>query len=152
MDVAEGRGGLARFRRAGVATAGVRWLRAAARCSARSHEPADGAGSSDTFSRAESMLGTVDRSAAVRGHEPEQGSGVLFGRPDGGTHRVAHESSRTARAGPHLLLLLQERSEERRVGKECRSRLSPYHYKKKEMHVTHKWRSTTLWHGCDVIL
>src|SRR5690554_7925412 len=27
---------------------------------------------------------------------------------------------------------LEQRSEERRVGKECRSRWSPYHYKKKE--------------------
>src|SRR5438552_5278393 len=42
----------------------------------------------------------------------EQGSGVLLGRADGGTHRIAHQSSRTARAGPHLLFLLQERSEE----------------------------------------
>src|SRR3989454_11939104 len=29
--------------------------------------------------------------------------------------------------GQELLILLEERSEERRVGKECRSRWSPYH-------------------------
>src|SRR3712207_9068028 len=29
-----------------------------------------------------------------------------------------------------------ERSEERRVGKECRSRWSPYHLKKKQIHLT----------------
>src|SRR5690554_8125149 len=32
---------------------------------------------------------------------------------------------------PHPIGLNQSRSEERRVGKECRSRWSPYHYKKK---------------------
>src|SRR3712207_9099181 len=30
------------------------------------------------------------------------------------------------------------RSEERRVGKECRSRWSPYHYKKKKINLNHK--------------
>src|SRR5437016_13633730 len=30
-----------------------------------------------------------------------------------------------------------ERSEERRVGKECRSRWSPYHDKKKDVHIGH---------------
>ena len=29
-------------------------------------------------------------------------------------------------------VLIAERSEERRVGEECRSRWSPYHYKKKK--------------------
>src|SRR5256885_12998056 len=33
---------------------------------------------------------------------------------------------------------LVQRSEERRVGKECRSRWSPYHYKKKRRPVTRK--------------
>ena len=32
-----------------------------------------------------------------------------------------------ADADPHPRLLLEGRSEERRVGKECRSRWSPYH-------------------------
>src|SRR6516164_6666784 len=34
-------------------------------------------------------------------------------------------------------LLCESRSEERRVGKECRSRWSPYHYKKKITHPKH---------------
>src|SRR5256885_16850480 len=33
---------------------------------------------------------------------------------------------------PELLRAVRRRSEERRVGKECRSRWSPYHYKKKD--------------------
>src|SRR3712207_9304768 len=41
---------------------------------------------------------------------------------------------------PHRLLKtleeLKSRSEERRVGKECRSRWSPYHYKKKSSRTT----------------
>src|SRR5258708_40210821 len=36
----------------------------------------------------------------------------------------------------------QDRSEERRVGKECRSRWSPYHYKKKQMQKQHRESST----------
>src|SRR5215208_7436243 len=36
------------------------------------------------------------------------------------------------------------RSEERRVGKECRSRWSPYHYKKKKNTPESHTRSTTL--------
>src|SRR5690606_41624989 len=31
------------------------------------------------------------------------------------------------------------RSEERRVGKECRSRWSPYHQNKKGSNITHRW-------------
>src|SRR4030043_1088588 len=38
-------------------------------------------------------------------------------------NNISHSPSRPARA-------LRRRSEERRVGKECRSRGSPYHYKK----------------------
>ena len=37
------------------------------------------------------------------------------------------ENIETLRMSPHLELLKAERSEERRVGKECRSRWSPYH-------------------------
>src|SRR5215203_992724 len=38
---------------------------------------------------------------------------------------------RQCRAG-QMMMAWSERSEERRVGKECRSRWSPYHYKKKK--------------------
>ena len=37
------------------------------------------------------------------------------------------QSARTAAARPDTTLLIPTRSEERRVGKECRSRWSPYH-------------------------
>src|SRR5713101_9207294 len=41
----------------------------------------------------------------------------------------------TTRMPPQLLSCWHRRSEERRVGKECRSRWSPYHSKKKKMLV-----------------
>src|SRR3712207_8130524 len=50
-----------------------------------------------------------------------RGEGGFFRR------RCADEARRTARRGRKLL----RRSEERRVGKECRSRWWPYHLKKK---------------------
>src|SRR5947208_16659508 len=37
------------------------------------------------------------------------------------------------------------RSEERRVGKECRSRWSPYHYKKKKQHVDARCEGRVDW-------
>src|SRR4029434_6265286 len=37
---------------------------------------------------------------------------------------------------PQHIYIQTTRSEERRVGKECRSRWSPYHYKKKHKHTT----------------
>src|SRR5215813_14969715 len=51
--------------------------------------------------------------------------------PQRSTRAVSLESgSRSGRASTAVPLRLP-RSEERRVGKECRSRWSPYHYKKK---------------------
>src|SRR3989475_5291176 len=56
--------------------------------------------------------------------------------PDGTTrharrpiHRAAPTSPacNTGDAGPRELIAIRRRSEERRVGKECRSRWSPYH-------------------------
>src|SRR5256884_9936362 len=52
-------------------------------------------------------------------------SAALFKRPT----KVFQD---TLAAGGEGLRLLQIRSEERRVGKECRSRRSPYHSKKKD--------------------
>ena len=43
---------------------------------------------------------------------------LCYGRPDGKVVRIS---------ATELLKLRQSRSEERRVGKECRSRWSPYH-------------------------
>ena len=48
-------------------------------------------------------------------------------RDFGGIHAVAGFDMRLEEGG-----LLCLRSEERRVGKECRSRWSPHHYKKKK--------------------
>src|SRR5689334_24690982 len=45
--------------------------------------------------------------------------------------RAAKMPWRTAGGPPALVTPKRSRSEERRVGKECRSRWSPYHYKKK---------------------
>src|SRR5260370_37486849 len=42
-------------------------------------------------------------------------------------------SPRCARFWQPGLAIVMSRSQERRVGKECRSRWSPYHYKKKEI-------------------
>src|SRR5690349_25167844 len=53
-------------------------------------------------------------------------------------HLVVHGDVGVAHAGEHVgnrighHRQLTSRSEERRVGKECRSRWSPYHYKKKK--------------------
>src|SRR3989454_6541793 len=73
--------------------------------------------SSDLGARAEGALGV--RSGAGRlGEVPPRGGGFLSGR------------ARWDRRGPgrqHLLRGAGGRSEERRVGKECRSRWSPYH-------------------------
>src|SRR2546422_6357653 len=45
-----------------------------------------------------------------------------------GIHRAARATlEQLARERPHLVALTGDRSEERRVGKECRSRWSPYH-------------------------
>src|SRR3989449_4022022 len=45
-----------------------------------------------------------------------------------GIHRAARATLKLlARERPHLVALTGDRSEERRVGKECRSRWSPYH-------------------------
>ena len=40
---------------------------------------------------------------------------------------MVHEATLTSGYGAEVVALVQERSEERRVGKECRSRWSPYH-------------------------
>src|SRR3712207_8410919 len=53
---------------------------------------------------------TGTRVSGARGGDDRAGEGAPAGRPAGG--------------------LFAGRSEERRVGKECRSRWSPYHYKK----------------------
>src|SRR2546422_11611016 len=42
----------------------------------------------------------------------------------------------------HGVPIALERSEERRVGKECRSRWSPYHYKKKKREKVEKRQQT----------
>src|SRR6266403_3243067 len=49
--------------------------------------------------------------------------------------RVDHEKNFVRRF--RIALGQCERSEERRVGKECRSRWSPYHLKKKNVHGQH---------------
>src|SRR5687767_15278641 len=43
-----------------------------------------------------------------------------------------HEHDERRQSGQTASLPTLQRSEERRVGKECRSRWSPYHYKKKK--------------------
>src|SRR6266576_6427754 len=48
---------------------------------------------------------------------------------------MRHISDTSARKRSRL------RSEERRVGKECRSRWSPYHYKKKKNKLNHRMNS-----------
>src|SRR3712207_9411931 len=46
----------------------------------------------------------------------------------------------------HLELSIGQRSEERRVGKECRSRWSPYHLKKKQSKIKHSLRARSYRH------
>jgi glycyl-tRNA synthetase beta subunit len=42
-------------------------------------------------------------------------------------HHLSHGTIQTMGTPRRLTLMVNERSEERRVGKECRSRWSPYH-------------------------
>src|SRR5438094_10026642 len=62
-----------------------------------------------------------------------------------GPHRIWYTGGRYAYASIHFpdftdhilaVIDMSNRSEERRVGKECRSRWSPYHKKKKHKHPT----------------
>src|SRR2546430_9489568 len=49
------------------------------------------------------------------------------------THRKRREHGGGASVSKHAMQRLLHRSEERRVGEECRSRWSPYHLKKKKI-------------------
>src|ERR1039457_6696526 len=60
------------------------------------------------------------------------GWAILIGSSDGDcapppSHTTGHAVFRIRRLNPAALLRGKHRSEERRVGKECRSRWSPYH-------------------------
>src|SRR5258706_15332829 len=52
---------------------------------------------------------------------------VGFKNGTDGNVRIAVDALKAARTPHHFLSVTKERSEERRVGKECRSRWSPYH-------------------------
>src|SRR5256885_900772 len=78
------------------------------------------------FGRAAAALQLTQPAVSKIVRRVEQGVGAaLFTR---GTHGVALTSSGQLFMEPaRQLVLRHERSEERRVGKECRSRWSPYH-------------------------
>src|SRR5690348_18314166 len=70
---------------------------------------------------ADSMAAAVDRLAADIAADPDQVKGA-----------IVSSAKKTFFAGGDLRLMTQaKRSEERRVGKECRSRWLPYQLKKK---------------------
>src|SRR6267142_344762 len=81
---------------------------------------------------------TVDfRGAVLEGispdSAPDQATDTAIVVEYGRTVRIANARIRGYKIGilahgTHGLELMQNRSEERRVGKECRSRWSPYHY------------------------
>src|SRR2546422_5039770 len=56
----------------------------------------------------------------IEHHDPKAHAGVIVGAPV----RVAHVAVAVVAQEPRIVVM---RSEERRVGKECRSRWSPYH-------------------------
>ena len=56
-----------------------------------------------------------------------QGSGNSLGFPGGSAVKLAMQETRVLPLGLEDPLEKEMRSEERRVGKECRSRWSPYH-------------------------
>src|SRR2546430_13048912 len=61
-------------------------------------------------------------------HPLEQGRGdCAEALTYAGARRVCSPGSKFARIAKTVLRMFLERSEERRVGKECRSRWSPYH-------------------------
>src|SRR5687768_4562163 len=79
------------------------------------------------------LLGKLDAQPRliVNVGEPAPGAGgertaVTLGVPVGSLAFFRHEKGFRAEA-PIVVVMLDERSEERRVGKECRSRWSPYH-------------------------
>ena len=57
----------------------------------------------------------------------EQGVDTVFGYPGGAILNVYDELYKHRDEIRHILTSHEQRSEERRVGKECRSRWSPYH-------------------------
>src|SRR2546425_12372837 len=73
--------------------------------------------------------------AAPASAQPPQGGQAGGGRPTGAGGQPAIEplAGQPPGSGPASVLRIEPptRSEERRVGKECRSRWSPYHLKKK---------------------
>src|SRR5438132_14353586 len=63
-----------------------------------------------------------------------------------GRHAGRRESPRVS--SPPFARHPRPRSEERRVGKECRSRWSPYHQKKKHAWSSGNWQDTTRGYTC----
>src|SRR5205823_8197855 len=76
----------------------------------------------------------------------EHGSGASLG-PEHGIVQCSHESAAGSRSRPKYLVGRSciskrwHRSEERRVGKECRARWAPYHEKKKRKRKDKKARN-----------
>src|SRR5690625_7300377 len=65
-------------------------------------------------------------------HNPPRDGGFKYNPPSGGPADADATDWIAARANDYLRQDLAGRSEERRVGKECRSGMAPYHTKKKE--------------------
>jgi len=112
VDVAQWRADLRCLRRASVGLLALGEYVPPAAASAGRHEPADDAGSSSPVLQQTPCSETVDRSAAVRGHEPEQDQEYFS---DGLTEELIGllTSFRTARAGPHLCFYFK--SKQRRI-------------------------------------
>src|SRR2546425_13117941 len=64
----------------------------------------------------------------IHGRAPAVATGLRLARPDLKVFIVTGDGDGLSIGGNHMLhVLRRNRSEERRVGKECRSRWSPYH-------------------------
>src|SRR5690349_25050869 len=79
------------------------------------------------------------RTAWIAGKE-----GIVYGTLDGGA-TWAQANTGSTRHVFSLAFANRDRSEERRVGKECRSRWSPDHYKKKNQRVYARVALVNVW-------
>src|SRR3989441_11882318 len=73
----------------------------------------------------ELKLNSYDLGVDIELHDALQR--LRFGHPEVGAVILTSGKERIFCAGANIRMLGQSRSEERRVGKECRSRWSPYH-------------------------
>jgi len=94
-----------------------------------SSEIATGIGFFDHMLEAFAKHGALDLKVAAEGdlhidmHHTVEDVGIVIGQA---VHKALGDFSGIRRFG-HAYVPMDERSEERRVGKECRSRWSPYH-------------------------